>query len=125
MTVDDYIAAFPPDVQKILQRIRATIRRAAPDAEESISYRIPTFKLRGRPLVYFAGFKQHVSLYPVTAAIRIKFQKELAAYETSTGTVRFPLDRAVPYALIGRIVKVMIAENRKRAEAKPRAKKTR
>jgi uncharacterized protein YdhG (YjbR/CyaY superfamily) len=111
-TIDDYIAAFPKDVQSILAKIRATIRRAAPGAVESISYRIPTYKLNG-PLVYFAGFKGHVSLYPVTSPIKKKFAKELSSYQMSTGTVRFPLDQPIPYALIGRIVKFMVQEKKK------------
>jgi uncharacterized protein YdhG (YjbR/CyaY superfamily) len=109
-TVDEYIAGFPKDVQAVLGKIRATIRAAAPKAEESISYRIPAYKMV-RPLVYFAGFKEHVSLYPVTAPIKKKFEKELSPYEMSTGTVRFPLGEPIPYPLIGRIVKFMVQEN--------------
>ena len=111
-TIDEYIAGFPKDVQAILTKIRATIRRAAPGAVESISYRIPTYKLNG-PLVYFAGFKSHVSLYPVTSPVKKEFAKELTSYKMSTGTVRFPLDQPVPYALIGRIVKFMVEQKKK------------
>lgn len=116
-TIDDYIAGFPPKVQKILKQIRMTIKRAAPNAEESISYRIPTFKLNG-PLIYFAAFKAHIGLYPMNSAIKQKFKKELAGYEQSKGTVRLPLDRPIPYALIGRIVQFRGMENRTRTKQK-------
>lgn len=121
-TIDAYIAAFPSDVRAILERIRTTVRKAAPDAEESISYRIPTYKLHG-PLIYFAAHKAHIGLYPMTGATKKKFQKELSAYDGSTGTVRFPLDRPIPYQLIGRIVKYRAAENQ--AAAKTRTAKKR
>ena len=103
--VDKYIAGFPRDVQQILKKIRATIWKAAPKAEESISYGIPTYKLNGRPLIYFAGHKSHVGLYPMAGAIRQKFKKELSGYEGGKGTIRLPLDEPIPYALIGRLVK--------------------
>lgn len=102
-TVDEYIAGFPDEVQKILRKIRATIRKAAPKAEESISYAIPTFKMNGAR-IYFAAFKNHVSVYPVTSPVRAKF-KELARYEGGKGTAKFPLDEPIPYPLIARIVK--------------------
>jgi uncharacterized protein YdhG (YjbR/CyaY superfamily) len=111
-SIDEYIAGFPKDVQAILSKMRATIRRAAPGAVESISYRIPTYKLNG-PLVYFAAFKNHVSLYPVTSPVKRKFAKELSSYVMSTGTVRFPLNQPIPYALIGRIVKFMVQQKKK------------
>jgi uncharacterized protein YdhG (YjbR/CyaY superfamily) len=114
-TVDEYIAGFPKPVQKILRTIRKTIRAAAPDAEESISYRIPTYKLDG-PLIYFAAFKAHIGLYPVTASVKEQFKKELSGYESGKGTVRFPLDQPIPYTLIGKIVKF------KRAQAKAKKK---
>jgi uncharacterized protein YdhG (YjbR/CyaY superfamily) len=94
-----------------------TIRKAAPSAEESISYRIPAFKLNG-PLVYFAAYKSHIGLYPMTAAIKKKFKKELSVYEGGKGTIRLPLDKPIPYPLIGRIVKFQVRENLNRAEAK-------
>ena len=103
-TVAEYIAGFPPDVQRILKRIRATIRKAAPRAQETISYRVPAYKLDGSPLIYFAAFKSHIGVYPVTRDVRAKFA-ELAAYKGGKGTARFPLDEPIPYALIGRIVK--------------------
>jgi len=114
-TVDDYIAGFPKPVQKILRTIRKTIRAAAPDAEESISYRIPTYKLNG-PLIYFAAFKAHIGVYPVTAPVREKFKKQLSGYEGGKGTVRFALDQPIPYTLISKIVKL------KRAAAKAKKK---
>ncbi|HZI63106.1 MAG TPA: DUF1801 domain-containing protein [Pyrinomonadaceae bacterium] len=107
--VDEYIAGFPSDVQKILQRIRRTVQKAAPGAEEAISYAIPTFKLNGN-LVHFAGYKNHVSLYPAPRGAA-QFKKELAQYEGGKGTVQFPLGQPVPYDLITRIVKHRIAEN--------------
>ncbi len=106
-TVDDYIAGFPKNVQQILKRIRSTIRKAAPRAEESITYRVPTYKLNGARLIYFAGFKSHIGLYPVTPDVRANFN-ELAEYKGGKGTAKFPLDKPIPYALIGRIVKFRI-----------------
>jgi uncharacterized protein YdhG (YjbR/CyaY superfamily) len=111
-TVNAYIAAFPKEVQSILKKIRATIRKAAPGADESISYGIPTYKLNS-PLVYFAAHKQHIGMYPVTNAIREKFAKDLSKYEGGKGTVRFPLDEPIPYPLITRIVKFMVQQKRK------------
>lgn len=102
-SIDEYIACFPADVQKILKKIRATIRKAAPNAEETISYQIPTFKVNGY-LIYFAGFKKHVSVYPAPREAK-EFKKELAGYEGRKGTVRFPLEKPIPYDLITRIVK--------------------
>ena len=109
-SIDDYIAAFPKDVQAILEKIRTTIRRAAPDAEETISYRIPAFTLNG-PLIYFAAFKSHIGIYPVTPDIKKKL--DLSSYEGGKGTIRLPLDKPIPYTLIGRIVKLK-AQSRKR-----------
>jgi uncharacterized protein YdhG (YjbR/CyaY superfamily) len=113
-TIDAYIADFPPAVQKRLQQVRKTIAKAASGAEEAISYRIPAFKLNGY-LIYFAGFKNHIGLYPA----RIKeLEKELAAYKGGKGTVQFPHDTPLPLALITRIVKCRIADNEARAAAK-------
>src|SRR6185436_9225301 len=92
--IDEYIAPFPPDVQEKLEQIRAVIKKAAPDAEETISYKMPAFVLQGN-LVYFAAFKKHIGFYPRTTAIR-KFRKELAAYAGASGSVRFPLDNPLP-----------------------------
>ena len=119
-TIDEYIAGFPPDVQAILQKIRLTIRKAAPDAEETISYRMPTFTLKGN-LVHFAAFKKHIGFYPVPTGIE-KFKKELAAYEQGKGSVQFPLDQPSPYGLISKIVKFRVKENLARAAAKGKQK---
>lgn len=102
-TIDAYIAGFPPDVQAILQQIRATIREAAPDTEEAISYRIPTFNLDGRYLIYFAGFKSHVSVYPAPMGAA-EFADEMAVYGSGKGTMKFPLDKPIPFDLIRRLV---------------------
>jgi uncharacterized protein YdhG (YjbR/CyaY superfamily) len=115
-TIDEYIAGFLPDVQEILQQVRMTIRQAAPDAEETISYQIPTFRLKGN-LVHFGAFKAHIGFYPAPSGME-KFKDELSACEGSKGTVRFPLDRPVPFDLISKIVEFRVGENLARAEAK-------
>jgi len=97
-TIDEYIAGFPPDVQARLESVRHAIRKAAPGAQEKISYGIPTFALRGN-LVHFAAFRNHVGFYPGAAGIA-EFVNEFAGYEASKGTVRFPMDRPIPLALI-------------------------
>jgi len=114
--MDDYIAGYPKNVQDILEKIRMTIRKAAPDAEETIKYQIPTFTLKGN-LVHFGAFKDHIGFFPTPSAIK-KFKNELAAYEGAKGTVRFPLDRPIPFGLIGKIVKFRVKENLERAKAK-------
>ena len=101
-TVDQYIASFPEDVQVVLQGVRAALHRALPEAGEKISYKIPTLTLDGRYVVYFAGWKHHVSLYPVPAG-DAQFQEEIAPFRVSTGTVHFPLGQPVPYDLIERM----------------------
>ncbi len=121
-TIDAYIAGFPPHVQELLQKVRTTIRRAAPDAQEVISYQMPTFRLEGN-LVHFAAFQSHIGLYPTPSGTE-RFREELALYETGKGSIRFPLDRPIPYDLITRIVKFRAKENRQRAEAR-RGKSTR
>lgn len=115
--IDEYIAGFPPDVQKILQKVRATIRKAAPAAEETISYQIPTFTLNGTYLIYFAGYKKHISIYPAPRGAE-QFKKELSAYEGGKGTVQFPLDKPIPFDLITRIVKYKVKENLEKVKAK-------
>jgi len=115
--IDEYIATFPDDVQKILRKIRLTIRKAAPDAEEKISYQIPTFTLHGN-LIYFAAFKKHVSVYPAPRG-NAAFRDELSSYEGGKGTVRFPLDKPVPYDLITRITQFRVADNMERAASRP------
>jgi uncharacterized protein YdhG (YjbR/CyaY superfamily) len=114
--IDEYIAGFPPDVQKILERVRLTIRRAAPKAEEAIKYRIPAFTLKGN-LVYFAAHKNHVGIYPVPKGTK-EFQKEISDYKAGKGTIRFPLDRPIPLDLLGKIIKFRVKENLEKAEAK-------
>lgn len=119
--IDEYIAGFPIDVQERLEKIRKTIRKAVPDAEETISYQIPTFTLKGKYLVYFAAFKKHIGLYPAPRGNE-KFKKELSVYEGGKGTVRFPLDKPIPFGLIERIVKFRVKENLERAKAKGKKK---
>lgn len=115
--IDEYVAGFPKDVQAILQKIRTTIRKAAPDAEETVSYQIPTFTLKGHYLIYFAAYQKHVSLYPAPRGVK-DFKQELSAYKGGKGTVRFPLDKPVPFGLISRIVKYRVEENLDRAKTK-------
>lgn len=103
-SVTKYIAGFPREFQKELKMIRATIRKAAPEAVESISYQIPAYKLNGKILIYFAGFTKHISVYPAPRQTK-EFKKELSAYKGGKGTVQFPLDRPIPYDLITRIVR--------------------
>lgn len=117
-SVEAYIAGFPPEVRAVLRKMRATIRKAAPGAEEKIGYGMPAYALEG-PLVYFAGFAKHLSFFPTSSGVE-GFRKELAAYETSKGTVRFPLGTRVPYGLIARIVEFRVNENKARAAAKRR-----
>jgi len=119
-TIDEYIAGFPKDVQAILQRIRMTIREAAPDAEEKISYQMPTFTLKGN-LVHFAAFKNHIGFYPIPSGIE-EFKDELSVYEQGKGSVQFPLNKPIPFDLISRIVKFRVKENLAKAEAKGKKK---
>ncbi len=111
--IDKYIVASPANVQKILQQVRETIRKAAPQAEETINYGIPTFKLNGN-LVHFAAFKNHIGFYPAPSGIEA-FKKELSAYKGAKGSVQFPLDQPMPLALITKIVKFRVKENMKKA----------
>jgi uncharacterized protein YdhG (YjbR/CyaY superfamily) len=114
--IDEYIAVFPQDIQEILEKIRSTIRKAAPDAKETISYQIPTFTLEGN-LVHFAAFKNHIGFYPAPTGTE-KFRKELSVYKGGKGSVRFPLDEPMPFALIGQIVKFRVKENLAKARNK-------
>ena len=107
--VDDYIASFPEDVQAVLEQVRDVIHQAVPGAGEKISYKIPAITLEGRYVVYFAGWKHHVSLYPVPAG-DAAFQDEIAPFRVSTGTVHFPLDKPIPYDLIGRMAGYLATE---------------
>lgn len=115
-TIDEYIAGFPEATQAVLQKIRATIKKAAPQAEETISYAIPAFKQEGM-LIYFAGYKRHVSVYPAPRGHET-FKEELAAYKGGKGTVQFPLDHPVPYPLITRIVKFRLQQLKEKAMQK-------
>jgi uncharacterized protein YdhG (YjbR/CyaY superfamily) len=109
--VDDYIAGFPPDVRQRLEAVRTAVRKAAPDAEERLSYQMPAFFLNG-VLVYFAAFKKHIGFYPRNTALR-KFRKELSPYMGAKCTVRFPFDKPIPTRLISKIVKFRVTENSK------------
>jgi uncharacterized protein YdhG (YjbR/CyaY superfamily) len=109
MTIDDYIAGFPPDIQELLEKIRATIKMAAPEAKEKISYQIPTFAMNGN-LVHFAAFKKHIGFYPTSGGIE-KFKEELSKYKGAKGSVQFPLDKDIPFDLISKIVKYRVKEN--------------
>ncbi len=102
--IDEYIGRFPSDVQELLQKIRNTIGKAAPQATEAIAYQIPTFKLNGKNLIHFAAFANHVSVYPAPRGAK-EFEKELADYKGGKGTVQFPLEKPIDYKLIGRITK--------------------
>jgi uncharacterized protein YdhG (YjbR/CyaY superfamily) len=119
--IDEYIASFPKDIQDILKKIRATIRNAAPNAQEAIKYQIPTFVLEGN-LVHFAAFKDHIGFYPEPSGIE-KFKAELSAYQQAKGSVQFPLDQPIPYDLISQIVAFRVQENLEKAQAKKKKKK--
>jgi len=120
-SVGEYIASQPEAVQRILGRVRSAIREAVPGAEEMISYKIPTYKLHGRPVLYFAGWKQHYSLYPATERVFAAFKDELAPYEVNKGTIRFPLSQPIPVKLIGRIAKFRAKEVAGREKARAAA----
>lgn len=124
-SVDEYIALQPETVKGVLQRVRSSIRKALPGAEEVIAYQIPAYKLHGTSVIYFAGWKQHYSLYPATGDVVSAFKDELAPYEISKGTIRFPLSEAVPVKLIERIAKLRAKEVAERARAKAAAPKKR
>ena len=109
-TIDEYIASFPQEVQTILEELRQVIRGSAPDAEELISYGIPTFDLNGLHLVHFAAYKSHVGFYPTSSGIKA-FKRELSSFKTSKGTVQFPLDKPIPFDLIKKIVNFRVKEN--------------
>ncbi|MFN0198724.1 MAG: iron chaperone [Planctomycetaceae bacterium] len=115
-TIDDYIAGFPEEVQVLLEKVRVTIRKAAPKAEEKISYQIPTFTLKGN-LVHFGGFKKHIGFYPGSAGIA-NFKKELAGYHSAKGSVQFPFDKPIPVGLIAKIVKFRVKQNLEKAAAR-------
>jgi uncharacterized protein YdhG (YjbR/CyaY superfamily) len=115
-TIDEYIAGFPPEVQEILQKVRAAIREAAPGADETIKYRIPTFTLKGN-LVHFGAFKTHVGFFPTSSGIE-RFRDELSVYRWAKGSVQFPLDKPIPLDLISKVVEFRVKENLARAASK-------
>jgi uncharacterized protein YdhG (YjbR/CyaY superfamily) len=121
ISIDEYIATFPEEIQKILEQLRATIRAAAPDAVEKISYQMPTFAQKG-DLVHFAAWKNHIGFYPTSSGTQA-FQQELSMYEGAKGSVKFPIDQPLPLELISTIVKFRVAENLQRAEMKSKKKK--
>ena len=108
-TVNEYISTFPDEVKVVLEKVRKIIRKEAPEAEEAISYQIPTFKQNGKYLIYFAGWKNHISLYPIPNAVG-GFKKKITPYIAGKGTLRFPLDKPIPYELIKEIVEFKIKE---------------
>ncbi|PSL07279.1 iron chaperone [Cecembia rubra] len=115
-TIDDYINAFPSETKRILQKIRETVREAAPEATESINYGIPTFKMHGN-LVHFAAYKKHIGFYPAPSGIEA-FKKEVESFKTGKGTLQFPLDKPIPYNLISDIVQFRLEENKSRKPKK-------
>jgi uncharacterized protein YdhG (YjbR/CyaY superfamily) len=115
-SIDEYIATFPEGIQKILEELRAAIKASAPDAEEKISYQMPTFALKGN-LVHFAAYKNHIGFYPTPSGIQA-FQNELSIYEGAKGSIKFPIDQPLPLDLIRKIVEFRVAENLKNAGTK-------
>jgi len=126
-SVDEYIASQPEATRGVLERVRRTIRKALPGAEEVISYQIPAYKLNGRTVIYFAGWRQHYSVYPSTDSLVARFKKDLARYEISKGTIRFPLSEAVPVKLIEVVARFRAKEvaQREQTKAAARTKKKR
>jgi uncharacterized protein YdhG (YjbR/CyaY superfamily) len=120
-TIDEYITGFPEDIQEKLEALRAIIRKAAPDAEEIISYAMPTFYLKGN-LVHFAVFKNHIGFYPAPSGIET-FREELLPYKTSKGAAQFPIDKPLPLSLVSKIVKYRVKQNQEKAAIKEKAKK--
>lgn len=121
-TIDEYIEAFPEEVQEILQKIRTTIQKAAPDAQEGIGYKMPAFYLNDRYLVYFAAYKRHIGMYPVPSGDPA-FNKEIAPYQSSKGTLQFPLSKTIPYRLIHKVVKYRAAEELAKGDTRKRNRK--
>jgi len=115
-TIDEYLAGFLPDIQQLLEQVRATVKKAAPTATETISYGMPAFKQQGM-LVYFAAFKHHIGFYPTPSGTE-EFQAELSKYKSGKGSVQFPLDQPMPLALIAKIVKFRVKKDKEKAAAK-------
>lgn len=120
-TIDEYIGSFPMDVQLVLQELRQIIRKSAPEAEEAISYQIPTFKLHGN-LVHFAAWKNHIGFYPTSTGVKV-FKEELSQFEMTKGSIHFPLDKPLPVRLIGKLVKYRVTENLEKRKSKTKKKK--
>jgi uncharacterized protein YdhG (YjbR/CyaY superfamily) len=121
-SIDEYIAAFPQETQKILEELRSAIKASAPEVEEKITYQMPTFDLNGRHLVYFSAWKHHIGLYPIPAGNKA-FEKEISQYKSAKSALNFPIDQPLPLKLISKFVKLRVTENSKNAEIKPRRKK--
>jgi len=121
ISIDEYIESFPKEVQEILRKLRFVIKDAAPDAEEKISYRMPTFYQKGN-LVHFAAYKKHIGFYPAPSGIQA-FKNELSAFKGAKGSVQFPIDKPLPYQLIGKVVRFRVAENLRKVDEKLRKKK--
>ncbi len=119
-SIDEYISTFPVEVRKVLEEVRDTIQKAAPKAEEVISYGIPTFRLSGN-LVHFAGYTKHIGFYPGAAGIEV-FKKEISAFKSAKGSVQFPLDKPMPLGLITKIVKYRVKMNLEKAKTKKSTK---
>lgn len=119
-SIDEYIAGFPEETQAILEQVRATVNKAAPDATEAISYAMPTLKLNGN-LVHYAAYKNHIGFYPAPTGTE-EFKKELAVYKSGKGSVQFPINEPMPLALITKIVKFRVKENKEKAAAKAKKK---
>ena len=120
-TVDEYLSAVPPTTRSILQKLRKTIKQESPRAEEVVSYNIPAFKLNGI-LVFYAAHRDHIGFYPTPSGIEA-FKKELSDYEGAKGSIKFPIDKPIPFALISKIVKFRMQENLRKAGAKEKKKK--
>lgn len=116
-SIDEYIADFPEDIQSLLNQVRSTVKQAAPEAEESIGYGMPAYKTHGKPLVYFAGYKNHIGFY-ATPTGHAEFAKELSKYKQRKGSVQFPIDQPMPLELIFQIVEFRVIENWEKAKAK-------
>jgi len=116
-SIDEYIADFPEEIQSLLNQIRSAIKQAAPDAEESIGYGMPAYKTHGKPLVYFAAFKNHIGFY-ATPTGHAEFAMELSKYKQGKGSVQFPIDQPMPLKLIAQIVEFRVIENQEKAKVK-------
>jgi uncharacterized protein YdhG (YjbR/CyaY superfamily) len=116
-SIDEYIATFPIDIQKILQELRTTIKGAAPESEEKISYGMPTFTMNGKYLIYFAGWKDHVSIYPIPIGDD-EFNQKIAPYISGKGTLKFPLDKPIPLELVAEMVRLQITDNLEKPNTK-------